>query len=176
MTGLNAETEQILSIACFITDYDLNLLDNNGFEAVIGQPQHVLDGMDPWCVRTHGMSGLTAACLASTTTALRASIDLLEYVKHHVPEPGKALLAGNSVHVDKMFLMQPPWKTILNHLHYRILDVSAIKEGVRRWCGEEVVQGIPSKASKHEAKADVLESIEEAKYYRSLFKKMKAEP
>jgi oligoribonuclease (3'-5' exoribonuclease) len=171
MTGLNPKTDSILSIACFVTDSKLNLLDAAGFEAVVHHPQSRLDEMDDWCTRTHGASGLSEAVVESKTSAEDAARDLLIYIERLVPEYGRALLAGNSVHADKMFLMEAPWVAVLGYLHYRILDVSAIKEGIRRWCGDGVLQGFPKdlKKGKHEARADILESVEEARYYMGLF-------
>ena len=128
--------------------------------------------MDAWCSRTHGASGITSAAIASTTTESEAADALLAYITRLVPQKGTALLAGNSVHADKMFLMRPPYDRVLAHLHYRILDVSAIKEGVRRWASDEVIAGMPRKEVKHQARADILESIEEARYYRELFQEM----
>ncbi len=171
MTGLSPESDSILSIACFITDYKLNVLEPNGFEAVIHHPQSRLDQMDEWCTRTHGNSGLSKAVVESTTTPLEAAERLSLYITSLVGGKKNVLLAGNSVHADKMFLMSEPWDLVLAHLHYRILDVSAIKEGVRRWCSEEVLAKFPKdlKKGKHEAKADILESIEEARFYMDLF-------
>ena len=83
-----------------------------------------------------------------------------------MPEPKKALLAGNTVHADKAFLRMEPWKPVVRYLHHRIFDVSAIKEAAKRWSPEEVIKGSPGKKGLHEAKADILESIEEARYYK----------
>jgi len=94
---------------------------------------------------------------------------LLDYLKRYVREPRVALLAGNSVHADKSFLLREPWTPVVEWLHYRILDVSAIKEGVRRWCAESVLDGVPRKKLRHTAEEDVKESIEEARYYMKLF-------
>ena len=146
-----------------------------GFEAVIHVDSSKLDQMDDWCTRTHGESGLTQACIDSTVTAEQAASDLLNYIKRHVLKPRQALLAGNSVHADKMFLMKTPWDSVIRYLHYRILDVSAIKEGARRWCNQDVVMQAPRKVNKHTAREDVLESIEEARYYRTLFQRVKTE-
>jgi oligoribonuclease len=110
---------------------------------------------------------LTAAVLASSTTAEQAADDLLEYIKKHIPKPRTALLAGNSVHVDKAFLAYAPYDKVLNHLHYRIFDVSSMKEAARRWAPEAVLQKIPLKKGLHEAREDILESIEEAKFYQT---------
>jgi oligoribonuclease len=173
MTGLDAETDTILSIACFITDAQLALLEHTGFEAVIHHSTSQLNAMNEWCIRTHTASGLVEQCKASRTVAEDAVADLLSYIRKFVPEKGVALLAGNSVHADKMFLSKPPWNQVLEYLHYRILDVSAIKEAARRWCSDDVLQGVPRKALKHEAKADVLESIEEARYYQGMFGQMR---
>lgn len=169
MTGLDATRDTILSVACFVTTARLELLEGVGYEAVIHHSAADLASMNEWCIKTHTASGLVDQCTSSTTDAAAAAQGLLEYIKQHVPDKGKALLAGNSVHADKMFLMHEPWAQILDWLHYRILDVSAIKEAVRRWATDDVIQGIPRKQLKHEAKADILESIEEARYYQSLF-------
>ena len=171
MTGLDAKVDTIMSLACFVTDFDLNLLDPEGYTAVIYHTTEQLSKMGEWCQEHHGSSGLTAACLSSTTTADQAARDLLAYVKRHVPKPRQALLAGNSVYSDKLFLMQEPYSSVIEHLHYRILDVSAIKEAAKRWAPESILVQIPKKANLHEAKADILESIQEAKFYRnSLFR------
>jgi oligoribonuclease (3'-5' exoribonuclease) len=174
MTGLNPKIDSILSIACFVTDSKLNLLESSGFEAVVHHSQARLDAMGDWCITTHSASGLSRAVVESKTSAEEAASKLLAYVERLVPEKGKALLAGNSVHADKMFLMEEPWAGVLGYLHYRILDVSAIKEGVRRWCRDDVLKGFPEdlKKGKHEAKTDILESIGEARYYMGLFEQL----
>jgi len=166
MTGLDLEKDTILSLACFITDANLNLLDPTGYEAVVQHTQSQLDAMGEWCTNQHRLSGLTAAALASTTTAETASQECLAYIKKYVPEPKKALLAGNTVHADKAFLRMEPWRPVVRYLHHRIFDVSAIKEAAKRWSPEEVIKGSPGKKGLHEAKADILESIEEARYYK----------
>ncbi len=81
-------------------------------------------------------------------------------------------MAGNSIHADRAFLAHPPWAVVLAHLHYRIFDVSSIKEAVRRWAPEAVLEGVPRKALRHEARADMEESIEEARYYMGVLKGM----
>jgi oligoribonuclease len=166
MTGLDHEVHQIMSVCCFITDANLNLLHEDGFEAIVHHDASFLANMDEWCTKTHGQSGLTDACIRSTTSPADAAESLLEYIRQWVPRPGAALLAGNSVHCDKAFLSKRPWKVVLEHLHYRILDVSSIKEAARRWAPDEVLEEIPMKKGLHQAREDVLESIEEAKYYR----------
>lgn len=166
MTGLDPEKETVMSIACFITDAQLELQDEQGWESIIHHDMATLDRMDEWCTKTHGASGLTAACIASTTTKEQAAEGLLEYVKKYVPDGRRGLLAGNSVHCDKAFLSKPPYNRITDYLSYRILDVSSLKEAVRRWAPEEVLLGVPSKKLLHQAREDILESIGEAKYYR----------
>ncbi|KAK5108931.1 hypothetical protein LTR62_007646 [Meristemomyces frigidus] len=169
MTGLNLEKDTIMSLACFITDDQLNLLDETGYEAVIKHSQEQLDAMGDWCRSHHGASGLTKACLTSTTTPETAATELLAYIQRYAPERRRALLAGNTVHADKAFLNQEPWTEVTRHLHHRILDVSSLKEAARRWASDEVLKKSPQKKGKHEAKADILESIEEARYYKRVF-------
>ena len=166
MTGLDRQHDQIMSICCFITDADLTLRDDQGFEAIIRHDRGTLDCMDDWCKATHGRTGLTEACLKSTTTAEDAAQALLAYIRRYVPQERKALLAGNSVHADKDFLSKSPYDAVLRHLHYRILDVSSIKEAALRWAPEEVLQRVPPKRNLHQAREDIQDSIDEAKFYR----------
>lgn len=166
MTGLNPEKETIMSISCFITDAQLHLLDDKGWDAIIHHDKSTLDQMDDWCTKTHDASGLTAACLESTSTPQQAAKGLLEYIKKYVPERRRGLLAGNSVHCDKAFLSKAPYNTVTDYLSYRILDVSSLKEAVKRWSPDEVLLNVPSKKGLHQAREDILESIEEARYYR----------
>lgn len=169
MTGLNVEHDTILSISCFVTDAQLNLLDSQGWDATIHHDKSTLDRMNDWCINTHGKSGLTAACISSATTPREASSGLLEYIKKYVSEPRRALLAGNSVHCDKEFLKKPPYDDVMGYLGYRILDVSSIKEAARRWAPAETLTRVPKKQGLHQAREDVLESIAEARYYRDTF-------
>jgi oligoribonuclease len=169
MTGLDTANDTIMSLAAFVTDADLNLLDEQGYEAIIHHDQAQLDRMGEWCTKHHGQSGLTQACLDSATTAEEAAEGLLEYIKKYVPERRTALLSGNSVHADQKFLVKPPYKIVTDHLHYRIMDVSTIKEAARRWAPKETLKKIPRKQMLHEARADILESIEEARFYRETF-------
>ena len=128
-----------MSICCIITDAELNVLDDKGFDAIIHHEKEALDAMDDWCTRTHGNSGLTAACLSSKKTHDQAASDLLSYIQKYVPDKREGLLAGNSVHADKDFLSRGPYKAALEHLSYRILDVSSIKEAARRWADQDVL-------------------------------------
>ncbi|KAF2133150.1 oligoribonuclease-like protein [Dothidotthia symphoricarpi CBS 119687] len=169
MTGLDTDNDTIMSLAVFVTDSDLTVLDEEGYEAIIHHTKEELDRMGEWCTRHHGQSGLTQACLDSTTTPEEAAEGLLGYIKKYVPERRTGLLAGNSVHADKSFLVKPPYKIVTDHLHYRIMDVSSIKEAARRWAPKETLKKIPRKKMLHEARADILESIEEARFYREAF-------
>lgn len=193
MTGLDPDNDVILEIYCFITDGQLNLVkmgdaidgslvdkkdqgrDDPGWGAIIHVPQERLDQMDSWCTDHHGRSGLTASVLASTTTHEQAADGLLEYIRRFIPRPRLGLLAGSSVHADKAFLRKAPYNRVTDHLHYRILDVSTIKEAVRRWKprvpeGEEVPKKdkVEHKESKHRARDDILDSIAEARRYKRM--------
>ncbi|KAF8536558.1 RNA exonuclease Rex2 [Trichophaea hybrida] len=164
MTGLK-RSDVLLQIACYITSSNLTLLEPSGLNLIISRPPSILDAMDSWCTTTHSATGLTSAVLASTLSVEVAGKQLLQYIQTHVPEKGVALLAGNTVHADKAFL-EREMPEVVEWLHYRILDVSAIKEAARRWCGDEVLRGVPKKRGCHEAREDIKESIEEAKYWR----------
>ncbi|ESA43994.1 ribonuclease H-like protein [Neurospora crassa] len=166
MTGLDPDQDAIIEIYCFITDEQLNLLDPTGWGTVIHQTKARMDAMDEWCTQVHGNSGLMAAVLASTVTPEQAADGLLAYIQKYVPNKRVALLAGNSVHADRAFLRKEPYDRVVDHLHYRILDVSSLKEAARRWC-PHIASGAPTKQGLHTAKEDILESIAEARYYRS---------
>ena len=155
-----------MSIACFVTDAQLNILDDAGWDSVVHHDKSTLDRMDEWCTRTHGDSGLTAACIASKTTHEQAADGLLGYIKRFCPKPRRGLLAGNSVHCDKAFLSKPPYEKVNGYLSYRILDVSSLKEAAKRWAPDDVLLGVPSKKLLHQAREDILESIVEARHYR----------
>ncbi|KAJ2894088.1 rna exonuclease [Coemansia aciculifera] len=169
MTGLDHESDTILEIACIVTDGDLNALAP-GQEIVIHHPQHVLDAMNEWCVEHHGNSGLTARVLDSTVTMEQAETAVLDMVKSCCAEPRVAVLAGNSVHVDKAF-MQRYMPRLIEHLHYRIVDVSTVKELARRW-NAEVLRMAPVKKLSHRALDDIAESINELRFYRENFFKL----
>lgn len=167
MTGLDPDREEIIEIFCIITTGNLEVVDEAGWGTVIHQTKERMDQMDEWCTKTHAKSGLTAAVIESKVTPEQAADELLAYIQRHVPEKG-ALLAGNSVHADRAFLRKEPYKKVVKYLHHRILDVSTIKEAAKRWSPGEVVQKVPSKKGLHQAKDDILESIEEARYYKKL--------
>lgn len=164
MTGLNVQKCCLLEVACIITDGQLNVIAK-GPNIVIHQPDSVLDSMDEWCIQHHGESGLTQQSRESKTSVSEAESELLEFVKKYTP-PSSCPLAGNSVHVDKLFLEQYMPK-FLQHLHYRIVDVSTIKELCRRWYPNEY-RLAPAKLGGHRALDDIEESIKELKYYRQV--------
>ncbi|KAJ7305042.1 hypothetical protein JRQ81_010831 [Phrynocephalus forsythii] len=171
MTGLDIEKDQILEMACLITDSDLNVLAE-GPNLIINQPDELLDGMSEWCKEHHGKSGLTKAVRESTISLRQAEYEFLSFVRQQTP-PGLCPLAGNSVHADKKFL-DKHMPQFTNHLHYRIVDVSTIKELCRRWYPEDY-EFAPKKAASHRALDDIRESIKELQFYRSRIFKKKTE-
>ena len=168
MTGLDPDSDEIIEIFCVITTGALEVVDPAGWGTVVHQSRERMDMMDEWCTRTHAKSGLTEAVVSSTTTPEQAASGLLDYVRRHVPAPGRALLAGNSVHADRAFLRKLPYRKVVDHLHHRILDVSSLKEAARRWCPPDVVRHVPPKRGLHQAREDILESIAEARYYKDV--------
>ncbi|KAF9919075.1 Oligoribonuclease, mitochondrial [Lobosporangium transversale] len=163
MTGL-AATDKLIEIAVIITDDELNIVAE-GPNLIIHQPKDTMDKMNEWCTEHHGASGLTAAVLASKVTTEDACAQVLEFIKKYIPKSRHGILAGNSVHADKEFL-EREMKPIIDHLHYRIVDVSTVKELARRWYPEEF-KHVPPKKMAHRALDDIKESIKELQYYRS---------
>ncbi len=166
MTGLDPEKERIIEVAVVVTDAQLEVIAE-GPVLVIHQSDELLDGMDAWNKGTHGRSGLIDKVKASTITEAQAEEQLLAFLSQYVP-PGKSPLCGNTISQDRRFMFRymPRFETFF---HYRNLDVSTLKELCRRW-KPEVYKGFQKK-SKHEALADIYESIDELKYYREhLFK------
>lgn len=163
MTGLDIEKDQIIEMACIITDSELNVLAE-GPNLIIKQPDELLDGMSNWCKVHHGESGLTQAVRDSKITLQQAEYEFLSFIRQHTP-PGQCPLAGNSVHADKKFLdkFMPQF---MYHLHYRIIDVSTIKELCRRWFPDEYKLA-PQKKASHRALGDIKESIRELQFYRA---------
>ena len=174
MTGLDPTTEVIVEIATLITDDDLNVIAE-GPDLVINQPEAVLSTMDPVVVEMHTKSGLLTAIRASTVTLEQAGTATLEFIKQHVVEPRTIPLCGNSIGTDRRFLVRY-LPEIENHLHYRSVDVSTIKELVKRWYpGIEITR--PTKSGAHRALDDVRESIRELKFYReNVFKENTVTP
>ena len=162
MTGLDLGRDALVEVAVLVTDSDLNVL-GDGVDVVIKPPQEALDGMPDVVREMHTGSGLLEALDAGTTLA-DAQAQVLVYVKEHVPSARKAPLAGNSVYVDRGFLNRD-MPELDEYLHYRLVDVSSIKELVRRWF-PRIYFNSPSKHGGHRALADIRESIEELKFYR----------
>ena len=162
MTGLDLRRDALVEVAALVTDTELTVL-GEGVDVVIRPPQEAVDQM-PDVVRTmHTASGLLDE-LAGGTTMAEAEQRVLDYVREHVPTPGKAPLAGNTVFVDRGFLARD-MPALEAHMHYRIVDVSSIKELVRRWY-PRVYFNSPVKSGGHRALTDIRESIEELKFYR----------
>ncbi|CCE85287.1 Piso0_004872 [Millerozyma farinosa CBS 7064] len=163
MTGLNVLEDHIIEICCIITDGNFNIIDPEGFEATVYYPKETLDTMNQWCVNQHGKSGLTAKILDNPSSTLQiVETNLLEYIKKYV-EPNKAVLAGNSVYMDKIFMMRE-FPKVVDYLHYRLIDVSSIMEVGHRH-NPELMKVFPRKKGNHTAKSDILESIGQLKWY-----------
>jgi oligoribonuclease len=164
MTGLDPDTERIVEIAVIVTDGTLEER-HEGPELVISQPDELLERMADVVKEMHATSGLTAAVRASQLSEADAEEEILAFVRQVVPEAGVAPLAGNSIHADRAFLRR--YMPALNaHLHYRNVDVSTIKELARRWY-PEALESAPNKGGGHRALADIRESIDELRHYRS---------
>ena len=164
MSGLVPERDRILEVAMVVTDADLNVIAEAPV-CVVHQPDEVLDAMDSWNKATHGKSGLVDKVRASTLTEAQAEAQLIEFLKPFVG-PRMAPLAGNTVHQDRRF-MALYMPALDAYLHYRIVDVSTLKELAKRW-RPDIVESV-TKEGRHEALADILESIEELRHYRKLF-------
>jgi len=164
MTGLDADTEVIVEIATLITDDQLNIVAE-GPELVMTATEDILTAMDPYVVEMHTRSGLLDQIRASTVTVDEAAAATLAFLREHIPEERTVPLCGNSIGTDRRFLVK--WMPeIENFLHYRSVDVSTIKELARRWY-PPVLDDAPKKGLSHRAMDDILESIEELRYYQS---------
>jgi len=167
MTGLDPDKDRIIEIAVVVTDSQLNALSEAPV-LVVHQPDSVLDTMDDWNKSTHARSGLIGKVKASALTETAAEEQLLAFLAQHVP--GKTSpMCGNSICQDRRFLARY-MPRLEAYFHYRNLDVSTLKELARRW-KPEVLKGLV-KQGKHEALADIHESIEELRYYRENFLKI----
>lgn len=162
MTGLEIDTCHLLEVACLITDDQLNIVAE-GPNIIIHQTDEILQSMNEWCVIQHGRSGLTEQVRQSPVSLQQAEMELVSFVRQHTPR-GSCPLAGNTVHVDKKFL-DKYMPQFVDHLHYRIVDVSTVKELCRRWFPKEY-ELAPRKAGSHRALEDIKESIKELQYYR----------
>ncbi|WP_037586613.1 oligoribonuclease [Stenoxybacter acetivorans] len=167
MTGLNPEHDRIIEAAMIITDSDLNILAQSEVY-VIHQSDEVMNSMGSWCTATHERTGLTAKVKASTTTEAEAEQALLTLMRQWLPEKTSPM-CGNSIHQDRRF-MAKYMPQLEAYFHYRNLDVSTLKELAKRW-NAPIAKGVVKKGA-HQALDDILESIEEMKYYRSHFLKI----
>jgi len=165
MTGLNAQTDAIIEIAVIATDFQLTTIVE-GPSLTIHQPESVLATMNDWVKETHGKSGLIDAVRASTITVAEAEAQVVQFAQQTC-NLKKFLFAGNTVYQDRTFLIR--YMPTLNSLaHYRLLDVSTIKELVRAWYPTKA-EPAGKKTSAHRAQADILESIQELRNYREQF-------
>jgi oligoribonuclease len=167
MSGLDPEIERVLEIAIVITDAQLNTVAEAPV-LVIHQPDSLLDAMDNWNKSTHKKSGLIDRVRASTLTEAQAEEQMTAFLAQYVPK-GVSPICGNSVHQDRRFLVKYLPK-LDDYFHYRLIDVSTLKELARRW-KPEVLAGMV-KHGKHEALADIHESIAELRYYREQIMKI----
>ena len=164
MTGLDPGTDRIIEVAVVVTDPDLNVLAEGPVYA-IHQSDAILNGMDAWNKGTHGRSGLIDRVKASNITEAMAEDAVIEFLETYVPR-GKSPMCGNTICQDRRFMAKTMPK-LEAYFHYRNLDVSTLKELARRW-KPELVDGF-RKLQKHTALADIMESIDELKYYREHF-------
>jgi oligoribonuclease len=167
MTGLDPDTDRIIEVAVVVTDPDLNVLAEGPVFA-IHQSDETLNKMDAWNKGTHGRSGLIDRVKASTVTEAEAETALIAFLKHFVPA-GKSPMCGNSICQDRRFMARGMPK-LEAFFHYRNLDVSTLKELCKRWKPE--LAGGFKKHQKHTALADIIESVEELRYYREHFIKI----
>jgi len=165
MTGLNPAQDKILEIATIITDDNIDIM-HQGPHCIINQSASILDTMNDWCKKQHMISGLTAQVLQSSTTTAQAEKKTLDFLKTYC-QPKKVLLCGNSVWQDRIFL-QASMPQLLDFFHYRIIDVSTIKELVFRWYPHNKKKEF-KKNDEHRALADVMQSIAELQHYRMHF-------
>lgn|SRR5690554_3337030 len=162
MTGLDLASDALIEVAVLITDADLNVL-GDGVDLVIRPPDSAVDKMLDVVREMHTTSGLLDV-LSEGITLAEANDTIMAYIREHVPEPGKAPLAGNSVHMDRLFLARD-LPEVEAWLHYRNVDVSSIKELVRRWYPRAYFAS-PTKTGNHRALGDIRDSIDELRYYR----------
>jgi oligoribonuclease len=163
MTGLDLGTDKLIEIAALVTDAELNIL-GDGIDVVIHAEDAALDSMIDVVTEMHSRSGLIDEVKASTVDLATAESMVLDYIGQHVKQPKTAPLAGNSIATDRSFIARDMTK-LDSFLHYRMIDVSSIKELCRRWY-PRIYFGQPAKGLAHRALADIHESIRELQYYR----------
>jgi oligoribonuclease len=163
MTGLDPDRHAIVEIATLVTDDDLQVV-GEGPDLVVHQPPEVMAAMDPFVRTMHTRSGLLPLISASTVTLADAGAQTLAFIKEHVPEARTIPLCGNSIGTDRRFLAKY-LPEIEDHLHYRSVDVSTVKELTRRWY-PDALKDLPDKEGRHRALDDIKASVEELRYYR----------
>jgi oligoribonuclease len=164
MTGLDIGSDALIEIAALVTDSELRVL-GEGVDVVVHTDEAKLTGMEEFVRDMHERSGLTEAVRASTVSIAEAERIVLDYVRQYIPEPRSAPLAGNSIATDRMFLARD-MPELDDYLHYRMVDVSSIKELCRRWY-PKIYYAKPEKGLAHRALADIEESLRELRYYRA---------
>ncbi|RLU26097.1 hypothetical protein DMN91_002262 [Ooceraea biroi] len=162
MTGLDPLSDHVLEIACIITDEKLNIISDE-LNIVVHQPDTILSQMNEWCMKHHAKSGLIKDSRSSTVSIHEAGEKVYEFLKKYTPTH-KCPLAGNTVYMDRLFL-QKYMPQVNEHLHYRVIDVSSIKELAKRW-KPDVYKSLPKKQLEHRALSDIKESISELTYYQ----------
>ncbi|CAM3569667.1 oligoribonuclease [Smaragdicoccus niigatensis] len=163
MTGLRLDADALIEVAALVTDADLNVL-GAGVDIVIHADEDALASMPKVVADMHAKSGLTDEVRASAVTMAEAEEQILAYIREHIPVAGQAVLCGNSIATDRGFIARDMPK-LDTFLHYRMIDVSSIKELCRRWY-PRIYFGQPEKGLAHRALADIKESIRELDYYR----------
>ena len=169
MTGLYPETDRIIEVAMIITDSNLNVLAQSDV-LVVHQSDELLNGMDACNTSTHGRTGLTERVRASTASEAEVEQNLLDFMAQWLPEKTSPM-CGNTIHQDRRFMVRY-MPQLEAYFHYRNLDVSTLKELARRW-NPELAKGVVKRCT-HQALDDILESIEEMRYYREHFLKLPA--
>ncbi|KAI5694153.1 hypothetical protein M8J76_006782 [Diaphorina citri] len=164
MTGLEPPGDVILEVACLITDADLKVVDQT--EIVVHRSEEVLQNMNEWCVEHHNASGLTDRVRASSVSIEEADRRLHQFVAKYV-KPKTAPMVGNSVYMDRLFIMRE-LPLFNNHLHYRIIDVSSLKELCKMY-NPELYKKLPPKRLKHRGLEDIQDTLEEFKFYKRHF-------
>lgn len=169
MTGLDHTKDRIIEICCIVTDGHLNIVDDNCYESVLHCDADVMAQMNEWCVEHHGKSGLTRKVIECEKTREQVEKELLEFIQKLVPQPRVGVLAGNSVHMDRLFMLKD-FPHVIDHLFYRIVDVSSLMEVSFRH-NPTLASFAPRKDKNHTAKSDILESIEQLRWYRDNYLK-----
>uniref|UniRef100_A0AAG5DEX8 Probable oligoribonuclease n=2 Tax=Anopheles atroparvus TaxID=41427 RepID=A0AAG5DEX8_ANOAO len=165
MTGLNVEHDRILEMACIVTDSELNIVAK-GPDLVIHESDSVLEKMDDWCQVQHAKTGLIEAVKKSTYSLGNVEKEMLNFLKQYCPERSCPMV-GNSIYMDRLFIKKY-MPTLDQYVHYRVVDVSTIKELCKRW-NKTVYELAPTKQCVHRSLNDIEESINELKYYKKRF-------